>query len=156
MAIVDREAVLMAERSSDSGTAATGAPSFSPARCACGRERPESIRAPLIDIAELARWLGTSSRHVRRLVEEQRVPYLKIGHYVRFDPVEISNWIEGQRVPMASTVDAGDDLPPWVRLSGSERHVQASSASRPLLVPIEGVGKTEEPLWLRNRDPKER
>jgi excisionase family DNA binding protein len=39
----------------------------------------------LLDIDGLATRLGVTSRFVRRLVEERRVPYLKIGRLVRFD-----------------------------------------------------------------------
>ena len=61
-------------------------------------ERLKPIGAPLIDIAELARLLATSPRHVRRLVEEHRVPYLKIGHYVRWSTQSTSKvWLEQQR-----------------------------------------------------------
>src|SRR5271156_3907334 len=70
------------------------------ARCECGRIRPEFYGQRLIDITQLARLLATSQRHVRRLVEERRVPYLKIGHYVRFDPNDIQNWLDQQRVLM--------------------------------------------------------
>jgi hypothetical protein len=35
---------------------------------------------------------------VRRLVAERRVPFLKIGKFVRFDPKEVATWIDNQRV----------------------------------------------------------
>jgi excisionase family DNA binding protein len=52
----------------------------------------------LIDIETLAHRLGDSVRHVRRLVAERRIPYLKVGHFVRFDPEEIASWLNAQRV----------------------------------------------------------
>jgi excisionase family DNA binding protein len=52
----------------------------------------------LIDIETLANRLGDSVRHVRRLVAERRIPYLKVGHFVRFDPEEIATWLNAQRV----------------------------------------------------------
>jgi len=45
---------------------------------------------PLIDIGTLAKRLGVTERFVRRLVEERRVSYHKIGKFVRFDPNETS------------------------------------------------------------------
>ena len=39
----------------------------------------------LLDIDGLAERLGVGERFVRRLVEERRIPYLKIGRLVRFD-----------------------------------------------------------------------
>ncbi len=53
----------------------------------------------LIDIETLAHLLGDSVRHVRRLVAERRVPYLKVGHFVRFDPAEIVEWLDHTRQP---------------------------------------------------------
>ncbi len=53
----------------------------------------------LIDIETLANRLGDSVRHVRRLVAESRIPYLKVGHFVRFDPAEIVRWLDNTRQP---------------------------------------------------------
>jgi excisionase family DNA binding protein len=52
----------------------------------------------LIDIATAAEHLGVTVRHVRRLVAEKRIPYVKVGHFVRFDPAEVAGWIDRQRV----------------------------------------------------------
>jgi excisionase family DNA binding protein len=52
----------------------------------------------LLGIDELADHLGTSSGHVRRLIAERRVPYLKVGGYVRFDSAEIAAWLDRSRV----------------------------------------------------------
>ena len=53
----------------------------------------------LIDIETLANRLSDSVRHVRRLVAERRIPYLKVGHFVRFDPAEIVQWLDNTRQP---------------------------------------------------------
>jgi excisionase family DNA binding protein len=52
----------------------------------------------LFGIDVLAAWLATTPRHVRRLVAEKRVPFVKVGHFVRFDPQDITRWIEEQKV----------------------------------------------------------
>ena len=52
----------------------------------------------LFDIDVLAAWLTITPRHVRRLVAEKRVPFVKVGHFVRFDPEDITRWIEEQKV----------------------------------------------------------
>jgi excisionase family DNA binding protein len=52
----------------------------------------------LLDIPTVARVLGTSVRHVRRLVLERRIPYMKIGGLIRFEPSDIREWIDGQKV----------------------------------------------------------
>jgi excisionase family DNA binding protein len=52
----------------------------------------------LLDIEGLAGKLATSVRHVRRLVAERRIPYLKVGHLVRFDPEEVLHWLGDHRM----------------------------------------------------------
>jgi excisionase family DNA binding protein len=51
----------------------------------------------LLTIDQLAERLGITVRHVRRLVAEKRVPYLKVGKLVRFDPDEIKRWLASRR-----------------------------------------------------------
>jgi excisionase family DNA binding protein len=55
-------------------------------------------RAPLLDTDEVSRVLCVSPRHVRRLVAERRIPFLKVGRFVRFDPGELDMWLDQQRV----------------------------------------------------------
>jgi excisionase family DNA binding protein len=59
-------------------------------------------RTELIGIETLASWLGVEIVFVRRLVAERRVPFLKIGKFVRFDPDEVATWIDEQRVGVYS------------------------------------------------------
>jgi excisionase family DNA binding protein len=49
--------------------------------------------ADLIDITGVAQRLGVHVRHARRLVHERRIPYIKWGHLIRFDPADIDAWI---------------------------------------------------------------
>ncbi len=57
-----------------------------------------SRRLPrLLDIAGVAEHLAVSERHVRRLVAERRIPYVKWGHLLRFDPDEIAEWLDSSR-----------------------------------------------------------
>jgi len=58
-----------------------------------GKQLPE-----LLDAIEVAEILHTTPRHVRRLVEERRIPFLKVGRFVRFDPDEIGIWLSSHRV----------------------------------------------------------
>jgi excisionase family DNA binding protein len=53
----------------------------------------------LLDINELAEHLGTSQRHIRRLIAERRIPYVKVGRLIRFDPDEITAWLDRGRRP---------------------------------------------------------
>jgi len=54
-------------------------------------------RRGLIDVPALAIELGVTQRFVRRLVAEDRVPFLKIGKFVRFNPREIDRWVDERR-----------------------------------------------------------
>lgn len=51
----------------------------------------------LLDIAGVATRLGVSPRFVRRLVAERRIGHYKVGHFVRFDPNEVDEWLKSQR-----------------------------------------------------------
>jgi excisionase family DNA binding protein len=59
-----------------------------------------SKRRPLVDLPTIAQQLGVNERHVRRLVHERRIPFVKWGHLLRFDLDEIDEWLEAARVPI--------------------------------------------------------
>jgi len=52
----------------------------------------------LVDTGTLAEMLGVGERLVRRLVDQRRIPYVKIGRYVRFDVDEVGQWVDENRV----------------------------------------------------------
>lgn len=68
----------------------------------CRPQKPATstptIGAPLLDIDAVAQMLGVTRRHVQRLVSERRIPFLKVGRFVRFDPASLSSWLDHQRV----------------------------------------------------------
>jgi excisionase family DNA binding protein len=69
------------------------------------------LRGPLLDIDAVAEALGVTPRHVQRLVSERRIPFLKVGRFVRFDPGALNMWLDQQRVePVRSTPRA---YTPW-------------------------------------------
>lgn len=51
----------------------------------------------LMSISEVADALGVEVRHVRRLVLERRIPYIKWGRLLRFDPDDVTAWIDQNR-----------------------------------------------------------
>ena len=53
---------------------------------------------PLLDANAVAEALGTTRRHVQRLVAERRIPFVKVGRFVRFDPAALDVWLDTQRV----------------------------------------------------------
>ncbi len=57
----------------------------------------------LLTMDELAERLGVTHRHVRRLVAERRVPFLKVGRFIEFDPAKIVTWLDSSRVPVPGT-----------------------------------------------------
>lgn len=60
-----------------------------------------SGQGDLLDIAAVAARLGVTIRHVRRLVAERRIPFVKWGRRLRFDPAEIDAWLDRHRYPEA-------------------------------------------------------
>jgi excisionase family DNA binding protein len=58
---------------------------------------PMAAGPALLDYQQLAAWLNDSVRHLRRLVSEERIPHIKVGHFVRFDPTEIAEWLKANR-----------------------------------------------------------
>ncbi|MCP4384709.1 MAG: helix-turn-helix domain-containing protein [Hyphomicrobiales bacterium] len=53
----------------------------------------------MIGVDALAARLDVTPRFVRGLIAERRVPFLKIGKFIRFDPDEIAHWVRRHRVP---------------------------------------------------------
>jgi excisionase family DNA binding protein len=48
----------------------------------------------LLDMPALAAQLATTERHVRRLVSEHRIPFVRVGRFIRFDPSQVAAWLE--------------------------------------------------------------
>ena len=55
-------------------------------------------RKPLISVEQLAEELGVSVRYVRRIIAERRIPYVKVGHLIRFQRDEVEGWVDANRV----------------------------------------------------------
>jgi excisionase family DNA binding protein len=52
----------------------------------------------LLSIDDVATRLDVTPRFVRRLVDERRVPFHKVGKFVRFQPADIDAFIANGRV----------------------------------------------------------
>lgn len=51
----------------------------------------------LLTVEDVGRKLGVNVRHVRRLVQERRLPFIKWGRLLRFDPADIKRFVEAHR-----------------------------------------------------------
>jgi excisionase family DNA binding protein len=51
----------------------------------------------LVDIGAVAQALGISMRQVRRFVADGQIPFVRVGHLIRFDPDELNDWINARR-----------------------------------------------------------
>ncbi len=89
----------------------------------------------LLDLHQVAEQLNVKERHVRRLVAERRIPFVKWGHLLRFDPEEIAAWLDAARCPPApppspllpaSSVGGG----PWASLKSGRTDGRRSSSGR--------------------------
>ena len=65
--------------------------------------------APLLTIDAVAEALSVTRRHVQRLVAERRIPFLKVGRFIRFDPAALNVWLEEQRVEAAPSARRARD-----------------------------------------------
>jgi excisionase family DNA binding protein len=67
--------------------------------------RPSSERTPrekrplpgLVDTQAVSLSLGISMRQVRRFVAGGQIPFVRVGHLIRFDPDELNEWIDTRR-----------------------------------------------------------
>lgn len=53
---------------------------------------------PLLDIPGAAEHMGVTVRFMKRLVEERRIPYFKIGKFVRFSEQDLDDFLISARV----------------------------------------------------------
>jgi excisionase family DNA binding protein len=61
--------------------------------------------APLLDVNEVARRLGTEPRFVRRLIAERRIEFHKLGRYVRISEAALADFIKEGRVEPLTRAD---------------------------------------------------
>jgi excisionase family DNA binding protein len=61
-------------------------------------DTPSRARGSLLDVEGAATYLGTTTRHIRRLVEERRIPFAKLGPgrsaRLRFDTDRLNAWLD--------------------------------------------------------------
>ncbi|CQR62468.1 MULTISPECIES: excisionase family DNA-binding protein [Streptomyces] len=53
----------------------------------------------LLDVQEVAEALGTGVRFARRLIEERRITFVKVGRHVRIPQSAVDEYIAANTVP---------------------------------------------------------
>ena len=69
---------------------------------------------------------------MRRLVAERRIPYVKVGRFVRFDPIAVTAWIDTCRIvplPLSHPLGNLNDEEPSPRVTGVRSGSQRSGAA---------------------------
>lgn len=69
------------------------------ADAASSSETSTELGRQLLDTEAVAAALCVTPRHIQSLVSERRIPHVKVGRFVRFDPDELKSWLEGHKVP---------------------------------------------------------
>ncbi len=62
--------------------------------------------APLLDVNEVARRLGTEPRFVRRLIADRRIEFHKLGRHVRVSEAALAEFTNAGRVPPVTSAHA--------------------------------------------------
>ncbi len=52
----------------------------------------------LLNVDQAATKLGTTSRHVRRLVAERQIAFVRVGRYIRLDDSDVDAYLSAARV----------------------------------------------------------
>lgn len=68
-----------------------------------GAARPR--RRPLLDTRGAGSYTGLGERYIRRLRSERRIPCVRIGGRVLFDPDDLDRLIEAHREPALNGLD---------------------------------------------------
>jgi excisionase family DNA binding protein len=55
-------------------------------------------RRNLMSVKEVAEMLGLSSETIYRMARKSRIPVLRLGLTLRFDPQMIALWLEGKQI----------------------------------------------------------
>ena len=59
--------------------------------------RNEKVARRMLTTEEAAKYLGTTARHVRRLVSDHSLSHYKVGGRVRFADLDLDAWLDGRR-----------------------------------------------------------
>jgi excisionase family DNA binding protein len=52
----------------------------------------------MLNVHELSKELGISESGIYQWISQRKIPFVKIGRTVRFDPEEISKWLSEKKI----------------------------------------------------------
>ena len=90
----------------------------------------------LLDVHAVAERLGVNVRWVRRKVATRTIPFIKLGHLIRFDLTEIEDWLKEARMPTAAQL-VDDERCTW-----AEGHAGGRVAGPPFR-PVTSIRRTQ-------------
>lgn len=61
-------------------------------------EEAERIKPRFISLSNLTKYLGISESSIRRLMNQDKIPYFRIEGRIVFDFKEIQKWVEEKKV----------------------------------------------------------
>ncbi len=64
---------------------------------------PDNPDILTLSLAEAVAATGIPERTIRTLVSTRRIPYIKVGKFLRFRPAELAAWLDASAVPAAGT-----------------------------------------------------
>jgi excisionase family DNA binding protein len=59
--------------------------------------RQPSCLPHLVDAAEVAASAGASPQYIYAAAKRRQIPHYRFGYLVRFDPVEIAEWLKSHK-----------------------------------------------------------
>ncbi len=68
--------------------------------------RSEKPVRRMLTTEEAAKYLGTTARHICRLVTDHSLSHYKVGGRVRFADVDLDAWLDGRRVESSGAARA--------------------------------------------------
>jgi excisionase family DNA binding protein len=64
-------------------------------------KKTSTVTPAVMDIPDAARYLSTTERQIRELVYKRRIPYTKVGKFVRFRASDLDAWLERNSVSIS-------------------------------------------------------
>ena len=58
-----------------------------------------AVARVLFDVPSTAAYLDTTERHVRNMVYNRRIPFVKVGALLRFRQADLDGWIAANTTP---------------------------------------------------------